>query len=221
MSEGQKLWKRAKKIIPGGSMLLSKRAEMYLPNKWPTYYKKAKGCKIWDLDDNEFIDMSLMGVGTNILGYSNEEIDEEVKKAVMDSNMSTFNSPQEVYLAEKLIEMHPWSQMVRFARTGGEANAIAIRIARAYTGREKIAFCGYHGWHDWYLASNLKSTDELKEHLLPGLEPYGVPSSLINTVYPFKFNDLNGLKKIIAENQIGAIKMEVERSIKPKPNFLL
>ena len=158
MNNGQKLWKKAKKIIPGGNMLLSKRTEMFHPLKWPAYFDKAKGCNIWDLDGKKYIDMSLMGVGTNILGYANEEVDNYVKLNLDKSNMSTLNCPEEVWLAEKLVEMHPWSEMVRFARTGGEANSIAVRIARAASGKDGIAICGYHGWHDWYLASNIKDT---------------------------------------------------------------
>ena len=128
---GQKLWKKAKKIIPGGNMLLSKRPEMFLPNAWPTYFSKAKGCKVWDLDGNEYLDMSIMGIGTNILGYGNKEIDEEVKKTIQKGNMSTFNCPEEVFLSEKLLKMHSWADMVKLTRTGGEANALAIRIARS------------------------------------------------------------------------------------------
>jgi len=152
---GQKLWQKAKKIIPGGNMLLSKRAEMFLPDQWPSYYSKAKGCKVWDMDGKEYIDMSIMGIGTNTLGYGHPEVDEAVMNVVKSGNMSTFNAPEEVYLAEKLIEMHPWADLARFARSGGEANAIAIRIARAASGKDKFAICGYHGWHDWYLSANL------------------------------------------------------------------
>ena len=220
MKTGQKLWKRAKKIIPGGNMLLSKRPEMFLPNLWPTYYSKAKGCKIWDLDGKEFIDMSIMGIGTNILGYGNSEIDEAVLKTVHSGNMSTLNCPEEVYLAEKLVELHNWSDMVRFARSGGEANAIAIRIARAASGRDKIAICGYHGWHDWYISANLNNNENLNGHLLSGLEPRGVPSNLKDTVFPFNYNRFDELEALVKRHDIGVIKMEVERSTSPKNDFL-
>ena len=220
MSSGQKLYKRAKKVIPGGNMLLSKRPEMFLPNIWPSYFTKTKGCKVWDLDDKEFIDMSLMGVGTNILGYSHEEIDEAVIKTVEKGNMSTLNCPEEVYLSEKLIELHPWAGMARLARTGGEANAVAIRIARAFSGRDKVAICGYHGWHDWYLSANLNNHEGLDSHLLPGLEPNGVPRNLQDTVYPFNYNCFDELETIIKKNEIGVIKMEVARNTIPKDNFL-
>ena len=220
LSKSQKLWKRAKGIIPGGNMLLSKRPNLFLPNKWPTYYKKAKGCKIWGLDNTEYLDMSLMGVGTNILGYSHPEVDEVVKKTISKGNMSTLNCPEEVYLSEKLIELHPWAEMVKLARTGGEANAVAIRIARASSKKDNVAICGYHGWHDWYLAANIKNQNNLNSHLLKDLKIQGVPKKLANTVFPFEYNKIDQLKKIIKKNNIGTVKMEVSRNIKPKSNFL-
>jgi len=220
MGTGQKLWKRAKKVIPGGNMLLSKRAEMFLPEQWPAYFSKAKGCKVWDLDGNEYIDMSIMGIGTNILGYGNPEVDEAVRMVTERGNMSTFNCPEEVYLAEKLIELHPWADMARFARSGGEANAIAIRIARASSGKEKVAICGYHGWHDWYLAANLNDDKSLDGHLLPGLEPNGVPRNLRGTVFPFNYNNFEELADLVCAHDIGVIKMEVLRNKEPEDNFL-
>jgi glutamate-1-semialdehyde 2,1-aminomutase len=220
MGTGQKLWKRAKKIIPGGNMLLSKRPEMFLPDQWPSYYSKAKGCHIWDLDNNKLIDMSIMGIGTNILGYGHPEIDKAVVKTVNNGNMSTLNCPEEVYLAEKLIELHPWADMAKFARTGGEANAISIRIARAASGKDKVAICGYHGWHDWYLAANMQSGDELDEHLLPGLDTAGVPKGLRGTVLPFRYNCFSELEDLVSNHEIGVIKMEVQRNKPPKDDFL-
>jgi glutamate-1-semialdehyde 2,1-aminomutase len=220
MGTGQKLWKRAKGVIPGGSMLLSKRAEMFLPEQWPAYFSKAKGCHVWDLDGRQYTDMSIMGIGTNILGYSHEEVDSAVRQAVDAGNMSTFNCPEEVYLAEKLVEMHPWADMVRFARSGGEANAIAIRIARAASGRDKVAVCGYHGWHDWYLSANLGDGENLAGHLLPGLDPKGVPQNLRGTVFPFNYNNYAELESLVDKHSIGVIKMEVVRNMGPEDNFL-
>lgn len=220
LGTGQKLWKRAKAVIPGGNMLLSKRAEMFLPGQWPAYFSKAKGCRVWDLDGREFIDMTIMGVGTNTLGYGQPEVDEAVHKTVENGNMSTLNCPEEVYLAERLIELHPWAEMVRFARSGGEANAIGIRIARAASGKDKVAFCGYHGWHDWYLAANLGGSAGLNEHLLPGLEPNGVPSNLRNTVYPFNYNRIDELEVLLSTHDIGVIMMEVSRNQGPQDDFL-
>ena len=222
MGKGQKLYKRAKKIIPGGTMLLSKRPEMFLPDQWPSYFNKSKGCRVWDLDNREYIDMSIMGIGTNILGYGNSEIDNAVIETVNKGNMSTFNCPEEVYLVEKLLAMHPWADMGRLARAGGEINSIAIRIARAANGREKVAICGYHGWHDWYLSSNLNDDKNLDGHLIPGLQPKGVPRGLTGTTLPFQYNNIEQLEKLIADNpdQISAIKMEVSRNEGPKDSFL-
>jgi len=220
MGVGQKLWKRAKQIIPGGNMLLSKRAEMFLPDQWPAYFSKAKGCKVWDLDGKEYIDMSIMGIGTNTLGYGHPEVDAAVQQTVTAGNMSTFNCPEEVYLAEKLIELHPWADMVRLARTGGEANAIAIRIARAASGKDKVAICGYHGWHDWYLSANLGDDKHLDGHLLPGLEPKGVPRNLQGTVLAFNYNKIEELEYLVNNHDIGVIKMEVMRNDGPRDNFL-
>jgi glutamate-1-semialdehyde 2,1-aminomutase len=221
MGKGQKLWKRAKRVIPGGNMLLSKQSEMFLPNQWPSYFQKAKGCKVWDLDGREYTDMSIMGIGTNVLGYGNDEVDAAVMDVVKKGNMSTFNCPEEVYLAEKLIELHPWADMVRLARTGGEANAIAIRIARAASGKDKVAICGYHGWHDWYLSANLGDDNNLTEHLLPGLNPKGVPKDLKGSVIPFNYNHIDELEVIIKNHDIGVIKMEVSRNKEPQDDFLV
>jgi glutamate-1-semialdehyde aminotransferase len=220
MRIGQKLYKKAKNLIPGGTMLLSKRPEMFLPDNWPSYYSKTKGCEIWDLDGVKYFDMSIMGIGTNTLGYSHEEVDKAVIDTVQKGNMSTLNCPEEVYLAEKLIEMNPWADMVRFARSGGEANAIAIRIARAASGRDEIAICGYHGWHDWYLSANHNDGDGLSNHLLPGLDPTGVPKNLKNTVHPFLYNNFDELLNIVNNHNIGAIKMEVVRNFGPENDFL-
>ena len=220
-NNGQKVWKKAKGIIPGGNMILSTRPEMFLPDKWPAYYSKAKGCYIWSLDNEKFVDMSLMGVGTNILGYSNDAVDKAVIENITKGNMSTLNCKEEVELAEKLIEIcSPWGDMVRFARSGGEANAIAVRIARAATGKDNVAICGYHGWHDWYLAANLTSENILKNHLLNGLSTNGVPSNLKNTVFPFLYNDIDYLKRLVKKENIKIIKMEVSRNQGPKNNFL-
>ncbi len=220
LEKGQKLWKRANAIILGGNSLLSKNPNLFLPNKWPTYFSKSKGCRIWDLNNKPYTDMSLMGVGTNILGYCNSEVDNAVKKAVNKGNLTTLNCPEEVFLAEKLLSMHSWAEKVKFTRTGGEANAMAIRIARAASGKEKVAFCGYHGWHDWYLAANLKNKSNLNEHIMPGLDPLGVPSSLKNSSFGFQYNNIEQLKKLVDKENIGVIKMEVSRSTQPNVKFL-
>jgi len=220
IAKGIQQWNKAKKIIPGGTQLLSKRSEQFLPNQWPSYYKKAKGVEVWDLDGNKFVDMSLMGVGACTLGYADDDVNKAVKSAVDAGSMATLNCPEEVELAELLLKLNPWADMVRYARTGGEAMAIAVRIARAYSGKDKIAFCGYHGWHDWYISANLADDDNLDGHLLPGLEPLGVPRSLKGSAIPFTYNRIDELEEIVKNNDIGVIVMEPIRHHEPENRFL-
>lgn len=220
MNKTQQLWKEAKKIIPGGSQLLSKRPEMFLPGQWPPYYQKAKGIEITDLDGRKYIDMSLMGVGACVLGYADPDVNNAVKRAIELGSMSTLNSWEEVELAKLLLKLNPWAQSARFTRTGGEAMAVAIRIARAYTGRSAVAFCGYHGWHDWYLSVNLSSGKNLDGIHLSGLEPCGIPAGLINTSIPFHYNKIGELKKAVSRYKVGVIAMEVIRHQEPEPGFL-
>ncbi len=218
---GDKLWIRAQSVIPDGNSFFSKRPNLFLKKNWPTYFSKARGCYIWDLEKKKYIDFSFMGVGTNVLGYSNKNVDNEVKKIINKSNMSTLNSLEEVLLAEKLIELNPWAKKVKFARSGGEANLLAIRISRAYTGKHKVAFCGYHGWHDWYLSSNIQNKNTLNSHLFSDLKIEGVPKFLKKTSYSFNYNDYSTFKRLIEENKdIGTVIMEVTRNFAPKLNFL-
>ncbi len=219
INKGQKLWERAKDIIPGGNQFLSKKSELYLPNQWPAYFKKSKDCFVTDLSNKTYLDLT-MGIGTNILGYANPSVDEAVKNIIKQGTMSTLNCPEEVELAEKLLKIHPWAEQAKFAKTGGEANAVAVRIARSYSKKDNIAICGYHGWHDWYLALNITNKKNLDEHLLSGLEINGVPKKLKNTIFTFSYNNIDQLKKIIREKNIGIIKMEVARNFKPKNRFL-
>jgi glutamate-1-semialdehyde aminotransferase len=168
--KGQKLWNEAKKIIPGGSQLLSKRVEMILPELWPAYFQKAKGILITDLDGNKLFDFERMSVGACILGYADSDVNLAVKKAVDLGTMTTLNAPEEVELAKVLLKLNPWAGMVRFGRMGGESMSIAVRIARAKAGKDQVAFCGYHGWHDWYLSTNLASKKNLDAHIFPAFQ---------------------------------------------------
>jgi glutamate-1-semialdehyde 2,1-aminomutase len=220
LGTGQKLWRHALNRIPGGSMLLSKRAEMLLPGEWPAYFDRASGCHVWDLDGKRYLDVGLMGVGTNILGYAHPKVDEAVQRVVAKGALSTLNSPEEVELADRLCDLHPWAEMARFTRSGGEACAVAVRIARAASGKDAVAFCGYHGWHDWYLAANLSDEAALDGHLITGLSPAGVPRALSGTSRPFAYNDLDSLEALLEVGDVGTIIMEVERSVPPAPGFL-
>ncbi len=220
--KGQELYRRAREIIPGGTQLLSKRPEMFLPEQWPTYYRQAKGAEVVDLDGNNFLDMSVSGIGATVLGFADPDVDAAVKAAIDMGSMTTLNCEEEVQFAELILELHPWAQMARFSRSGGEAMSIAIRIARAATGKEVVAFCGYHGWHDWYLSANLAEDGTLDGHLLSGLEPRGVPRGLIGLMQPFHFNNVEEIEKIAKEfgPRLAAIVMEPVRSSEPTPEFL-
>lgn len=222
MNGGLKLWQKALKVIPGGNGLLSKRPERYAPDLWPTYYESAKGCEIVDLDGNKFIDMAQMGIGTAILGYSDSEINEHVIESINKGVNTTLNTTEEPELAEILLEIDNFAGGVKFARSGAEAIQIAIRIARAYTKKEKILFSGYHGWSDWYLAANISSTSNLKSHLLDGLNPLGVPSGLNDTVRGFKYNDTRDFKQKIENNsdEIAAVIIEGARGELPTKEFI-
>jgi len=221
MNKGTELYNKAKKIIPGGNQFLSKRPEMFLPDKWPSYYSKASGCQLWDLNNNKYIDMSIMGIGACSLGYANPEVNNAVKKAIDNGSISTLNSYEEVELAEKLIDLHPYMEMVRFARTGGEANAIAIRIARAVSRKSKVAICGYHGSHDWYLSANLNGKNNLEGLLLSGLDPAGVPKELEGTTLPFHYGKIDELQMLVDKyDDIGVICIEVQRGEKADLPFL-
>lgn len=222
MSKSQELYDKAKRIIPGGTQLLSKRPEMWAPEQWPNYYSRAKGCEVWDLDGNHYYDFSLMGVGANVLGYAFDEVDDAVKEAISNGSMCTLNAPEEVALAEKLLQLHPWAESVRYAKAGGEAMSMAARIARAYTKKDIVLVCGYHGWHDWYLAANLVKGDPLADVHLQGLAPAGVPRGLAGTNLIFHYNDIEEFKNLVAENrgQIAAVIMEPIRNEYPVQGYL-
>ena len=222
MSESIELYERAKRRIPGGTQLLSKRPEMFLPGQWPAYYRRARGVEIEDLDGRTYVDVTVAAVGSCPLGYADQEVDAAVVEAVSRGSMATLNCPEEVELAELLCELHPWAEMVRYARTGGEAMAMAVRLARAATGREVIALSGYHGWHDWYLAANLADGKALDELLLPGLSPAGVPGGLKGTAVVFSYGDRAGFDEVIAAHgdRLAAVIMEPMRKKEPPPDFL-
>lgn len=219
---GQDLYRDARRRIPGGTQLLSKRPEMFLPGQWPAYYGRARGVETWDLEGRRYVDMGYCGIGSCILGFADPDVDDAVREALARGSMSTLNCPEEVELAELLCEIHPWASMVRYARTGGEAMALAVRIARAATSRDQIAFCGYHGWHDWYLAANLAADDALDGHLLPGLDPAGVPRSLQGTAHPFHYNRPEELEALVDSkgDSLAAVIMEPVRHVAPESGFL-
>ena len=213
---------RAIKRIPGMTQLLSKRPDLFSKGVWPTYFSKANGCSIWDLDGNHYVDMSIGGIGANVLGYCDPDVDSAVIAAIRQGSSSSLNCSEEVELAEVLCDIHPWADMVRYTRSGGESMAVAVRIARASTGKDKVVFCGYHGWHDWYLAANIGTKNALGEHLIAGLNPNGVPKGLEGTAIPFSYNNLNSLASAIAEagDDLAAIVIEPIRNVYPTAEFI-
>ena len=222
LNKGFNLWLKAKEVIPGGNSILSKRPERYAGQLWPTYFKKSKGCEIWDLENNKYLDFAQMGIGASILGYSNSELNSYVKKKIDFGISTTLNSFEEIDLARKLINLNKGFKGVKFARSGGEAMMVAIRIARSLKKQnQEIAFSGYHGWFDWYLATNLQTKKNLNEHLLPGLDTIGVDKKLKGSIYPFSYNNSDELKKLVRKNKkIGIVVVESARYDYPDKNFV-
>lgn len=222
ISKSLALQDKAARIIPGMTQLLSKRPDMFSRGVWPGYFRKAKGVEIEDLDGNHYLDFSIGGIGATVLGYADDEVNTAVMRVIDDGSASSLNPPEEVMLAEKMLELHGWAEMARFARSGGEAMAMAVRIARAATGKDTIIFCGYHGWEDWYLAANVGTENALGEHLISGLYPNGVPRKLAGTALPFRFNDPDSFNEAVrhAGNDLAAVIMEPCRNYLPAPEFM-
>lgn len=216
------LYRQALEVIPGGAQLISRRPELYTLGLTPPYVSRGKGCRFWDLDDNEYVDF-MMCVGASILGYADDAVDAAVIAQIGQGTAYSVSHPLEYELAQELVAIIPCAEMVRYCKGGGEANAIAVRIARGYTGREKVLFCGYHGWHDWYLAANLENDSVLDTHLLPGIRPQGVPQGLAGTALPFRYNDLASLELLLEQQrgEVACIILEASRGAsQPAPGFL-
>lgn len=226
----QDLYKHAKTIIPAGTQLLSKRPEMLAPDQWPAYFKEAKGCEVIDIDGKHYYDMYTNGIGACMLGFADPDVTKAVIRRINLGSMCTLNPPEEVELAERLIDIHPWAQQVRYARTGGETAAVAVRIARATTQKSMVAISGYHGWHDWYIAGNLGETEAQKDKLLENMTSLGVPKELRKTTIPFLQNKgLQNADNMIKEfddvireygDKLAAVVMEPCRHHDPAPGYL-
>ncbi len=218
----QSLYTHAKTRIPGGTQLLSKRPEMFAPNQWPAYFREARGCEIWDIDGRHYYDFGLFGIGACPLGFRDPDVTRAVQRRLALGSFCTLNPADEVELADRLCGLHGWADQARFTRSGGEAMAVAVRIARATTDRSAVAVCGYHGWHDWYLAANLGEEDALRGHLLPGLDPKGVPRELRGTAFTFTYNRRDELERIVQQHgqRLAAVIMEPCRYQDPEAGFL-
>jgi glutamate-1-semialdehyde aminotransferase len=215
------LYRRALELIPGGTQLVSRRPTRYAHGVSPVYAVRAKGARFWDVDGHEYIDW-VSGIGAIILGYCDPVVDDAVRRQISTGTMYSINHELEIELAEELTRTIPCAEMVRYAKCGGEACAMAVRIARGVTGRDKILFCGYHGWHDWYLAANLVEEANLNAHLFPGIEPIGVPQALTGTALPFPYGNLAALGELLDthKGQVAAVMMEPLRSELPPAGYL-
>ena len=221
VSRSLDLYKRAGELIPGWTQLISRRADQFARGVSPIYALRAKGSRFIDVDENEYIDW-VNAVGAIILGHADEVVDRAVKAQIDCGSLYTLNSPLEIELAEELCDTIPSAEMVRYTKGGGEACAVAARIARGTTGRDKILICGYHGWHDWYQAANYGVDPESGEYPFAGIEPIGVPKALAGTVLPFRYGDLTMLEALLNQHdgEVAAIMMEPARSELPPAGYL-
>ena len=220
IDQQMELYKRACELIPGGTQLISRRPSRFAAGISPVYATSAQGAYITDLDGNTYIDW-VSGIGAIILGYCDPVVDAAVKKQIDSGTIYSINHELEVELAEELVATIPCAEMVRYAKGGGDACAIAVRIARGAADRDKILFCGYHGWHDWYLAANL-SPGSLDSHLFPQIDPTGVPQCLAGSAIPFPYGDTAALEQLLDlhSGEVAGIMMEPLRSEMPPEGYL-
>jgi glutamate-1-semialdehyde aminotransferase len=206
LSKSEALWERAIRIIPKGTQTLSKGPDQFVDGVAPKYLVRGKGCHVWDVDGNEYIDYP-MALGPFILGYGYPAVVEAVSRQMRNGNTFTLMHPMEVELAELLVDIIPCAEMVRFGKNGADATMAAIRVARAYTGRDHIAYCGYHGCHDWYAVTT--SLDK------------GIPQFNRELIHAFEYNNPTSLETLFDQypNQIGTVIME-QPGTEPADNFL-
>ena len=206
-AQSQAWLQRARRVIPSATQTLSKGPSQFVQGVSPVYFERGRGCRVWDVDGHEYIDWA-MALGPMILGYADPEVDAAVARQLRDGPTFSLMHPLEVEVAELLTQVIPSAEMVRFLKTGSEGNSAAVRIARAYTGRDKIATCGYHGWHDWSAAT------------LPLRR--GVPAGVRQDIVEFEYNNLPALERCLAEHagQIAAVILEPMCLQWPKDGFL-
>ena len=219
--ESTRLYRRADRLIAGRTHLFGRRAELHAQGISPVYSHRQQGCRLWDVDGNEYLDFNL-GAGSVLLGHAFPSVVRAVQEQAARGTGLTVNHPLEIEAAEQLAEIVPCAEMVRFCKGGGESDMVAIRIARAATGRDKVAFCGYHGWHDWYLSGQSGPGAALEKHLMHGITPLGVPKSLVDTTLAFEYNNLDSLRKLLEENrgEVACVIMEAARTYTPEPGYL-
>ncbi|MCI5066470.1 aminotransferase class III-fold pyridoxal phosphate-dependent enzyme [bacterium] len=194
-------------VIPLGSQTFSKSRTQFPLGVTPLFVEKAKGSKVWDADGHEYIDFT-NSLGAINLGYNDPDVMAAVKEQMEQGTIFSLSHPIEITVAEKLTEIIPCAEMVRFGKNGSDATTGAIRLARAYTGRDHILTCGYHGWHDWYIGTTPRNM--------------GVPESTSQLSHPFSYNDIDSLRQRFEEhpNQVAAVIMEPMARDYPQDGFL-
>ena len=207
LKETNLLWSRAEPLIPAGTQTLSKGPTQFVQGIAPKYLQRGKGCRVWDVDGNEYIDYP-MGLGSVILGHSYPRVNEAIQQQVEQGMSFSLMHPLEVELAELLTSVIPWAKMARFGKNGSDATTGAVRAARAFTNREMVLHCGYHGWHDWYIGGTSRNR--------------GVPAGSIQLQSSFPYNDLPALEKLFDrhDGQVAAVIMEPYGMVLPEPGFL-
>lgn len=203
----QRLLEDALKIIPGATQTFSKGFNQFVQGVSPVFLKRGKGSHVWDVDGNEYIDY-IIALLPNILGYSYEAVNNAVKNQLEDGVSFSLPHPLEYEVAKKLIEMIPCAEMVKFGKSGSDATSGAIRVARAYTGKDMILFCGYHGWQDWHIGATARNL--------------GVPKQVSELTKSFKYNDTEDLDKLFKKynGKVAAVIMEPMNFYEPKEGYL-
>ncbi len=206
--EKSKAWlERAETVIPGAAQTFSKGPNQHVRGVAPVFLAKGQGCRVWDVDGNEYIDY-IQGLLPNILGYAHPEVNAAVAEQLGQGHSFSLPHPLEVELAERLVRLIPCAEKVRFGKNGSDATSGAVRAARAVTGRERIACCGYHGWQDWFIGSTTRNA--------------GVPKAVRALTQPFVYNDLESLRKLLHEHkgEFAAVIMEPVNFWPPVAGFL-
>ncbi len=204
IKESEKLINRADGLIPAFSQTLAKGPTQWVKGVAPNYLVKGKGSRVWDADGNEYIDYN-MGIGPIILGYCNDKVDNAIKEQLENGITFSMMHPLEVILSEKINSVIPNAENVRFSKTGAEVTSAAVRLARAYTKRDKVLCCGYHGWHDWYISVTDRNS--------------GIPAISRDLTYTFNYNDLDSLRDAL-DNDVACVILEPMIFEMPKPGFL-
>ncbi len=207
LQRSQELRRQAEKLIPSCSQTFSKGPSQFVQGVSPVYIEKGAGCRVWDVDGNEYLDFS-MALGAVTLGYGDPQVAEAIAAQARQGTVFTLSHPLELEVSQLLKEMIPCAEMVRFGKNGSDVTSAAVRVARALTGREMVACCGYHGWQDWYVGTTTRNK--------------GVPKAVADLTKVFRYNDLNSLESLFQAHpgQIAAVIMEPVGLVEPAAGFL-